>query len=110
LQGDYLVPLHQPADRYIVEMLEPTGDDSFFAWNFFDEVLQQKEGYSDHRWEEVAANWLRQHPELREKLEAKRQSDPAFAGNAAAQLDFVYRLSPWYEPVHLRYPVFRVPE
>lgn len=48
LKGDYLIELNQPANRYIIEMLEPTGDDSFFAWNFFDAVLQQKEGYSDY--------------------------------------------------------------
>lgn len=110
LKGDYLISLQQPACRYIVEMLEPTGDDSFFAWNFFDAILQQKEGYSTHRWEEVAEGWLKQNPGLRDQLEAKKQSDSSFASNAAAQLDFVYRRSPWYEPVHLRYPVFRVPE
>ena len=35
LKGDYLIELNQPNNRYIIEMLEPTGDDSFFAWNFF---------------------------------------------------------------------------
>ncbi len=110
LKGDYLVSTRQPAVRYLMEMLEPEGDDSFFAWNFFDAILQQKEGYSDHRWEEVAAKWLAEHPEARRRLEERKAADPAFAADAAAQLDFVYRLSPWYEPVHLRYPVFRVPE
>ncbi len=43
LKGDYLVYLNQTANRYIIEMLEPVGDDSFFSWNFFDAILQQKE-------------------------------------------------------------------
>ncbi len=43
LKGDYLIKLNQPANRYLVETLEPEGDDGFFAWNFFDAVLQQKE-------------------------------------------------------------------
>ncbi len=108
LKGDYIIPTQQPAKRFIVEMLEPTGDDSYFSWNFFDAILQQKEGYSDYRWEDVAAAYLQEHPDLRKQLEDKKQSDPAFAKNAPEQLEFVYRHSPYYEPAHLRYPVYRL--
>ena len=108
LKGDWFIPMDQPANRYIVEMLEPTGDDSFFAWNFFDAILQQKEGYSDYRWEDVAAEVLKNDQVLQKKLQDKRSADTAFTGNAAAQLDFVYKNSAYYEPTHLRYPVFRV--
>jgi hypothetical protein len=107
-RGDYVVPTDQAARRFLVEMLEPTGEDSYFAWNFFDAILQQKEGYSAYRWEDVAEQWLKDHPALREDLEAKRKADPAFAKDARAQLNFVYRHSPYYEPEHLRYPVYRV--
>ncbi len=89
-------------------MLEPTGDDSFFAWNFFDAILQQKEGYSDYRWEDVAAEVLKNNPDLKQKLEAKKQSDSKFAGDASAQLNFIYKNSPYYELVHMRYPVYRL--
>lgn len=109
LKGDYIIPLGQLNDRYIVEMLEPAGDDSFFAWNFFDAILQQKEGYSDYRWEEVAAEILNKDTDLRKRLNEKKAADTAFASNSSAQLYFVYINSPYYEPVHLRYPVFRVP-
>ena len=37
--GDYVVRVNQPQNRYIVETLEPQGVDSFFAWNFFDSIL-----------------------------------------------------------------------
>lgn len=107
-KGDYRIPTDQPARRFIVEMLEPQGDDSYFAWNFFDAILQQKEGYSDYRWEDLAAAYLQQHPDVRRELEQKKKTDAAFAKDAAAQLRFVYQHSPWYEPEHLRYPVFRV--
>jgi hypothetical protein len=106
LKGDFYIPMNQTANRYIVEMLEPTGDDSFFAWNFFDAILQQKEGYSDYRWEDVAAQYLKNNPELQKKLE-KKKNDSKFALNASAQLDFIYKNSPYYEPAHLRYPVYR---
>jgi len=108
LKGDFLIYTNQPAKRFLIEMLEPTGDDSYFSWNFFDAILQQKEGYSDYRWEDVAAEYLNAHPELRTKLEEKKKSDTQFAQNASAQLEFVYRNSPYYEPAHLRYPVFRI--
>ncbi len=89
-------------------MLEPSGEDSYFSWNFFDAVLQEKEGYSAYRWEDLAATWLRDHPAVREKLEERKKNDAAFAQNAEAQLDFIYQRSPYYEPAHLRYPVYRV--
>lgn len=108
LKGDYIVPMNQVANRYITEMLEPTGDDSFFAWNFFDGILQQKEGYSDYRWEDVAAEVLQKNPELKKKLEDKKAADPKFAANGPAQLDFIYKNSPYYEPGHNRYPIYRL--
>jgi len=89
-------------------MLEPTGDDSFFSWNFFDAILQQKEGYSDYRWEDIAAEYIKLHPEIRSLLEDKKKTDTAFAASSTTQLDFVYKNSPYYEPAHLRYPVYRL--
>ena len=107
-KGDYLVDTHQEARRFIIEMLEPAGEDSYFAWNFFDAILQQKEGYSNYRWEDIAAAFLEAHPDVRRQLAMKKRTDPAFAKDAQAQLKFVYQQSPWYEPEHLRYPVFRM--
>lgn len=108
LKGDYIIYLNQPGNRYLVEMLEPTGDDSFFAWNFFDAILQQKEGYSDYRWDDLAAEVLKNNPDLKSKLEEKKKTDEKFAANGSAQLDFIYKNSPYYEPEHNRYPVYRL--
>ncbi len=108
LKGDYIIWLNQQANRYLVEMLEPTGDDSFFAWNFFDGILQQKEGYSDYRWDDLAAEVLKNDPELKKKLDDKKSADSKFASNGTAQLDFIYKNSPYYEPGHNRYPVYRL--
>jgi hypothetical protein len=108
LKGDYVITLDQPANRYLTEMLEPTGDDSFFSWNFFDAVLQQKEGYSDYRWNEIAEEYLKNNPGLQRELEQKKNTDSTFAKSSSAQLNFIYKNSPWYEPAHLRYPVYRI--
>lgn len=107
-KGDYYVECNQDKNRYLVETLEPTSPEGFFAWNFFDSILQQKEGFSDYVFEDLAAEFLKSHPEARQKLEEKRAQDPAFAKNGRAQLEFVHKLSPYYEPEHMRYPVFRV--
>ncbi len=108
LKGDYVVELNQPANRYIIEMLEPTGEDSFFAWNFFDAILQQKEGYSDYRWEDIAADVLKNDTDLRNRLNAKKLADPVFAQDAGAMLKYIYNNSRWLEKSYLRYPVYRI--
>ncbi len=108
LKGDYIIYTDQAANRYIVETLEPLSDDSFFSWNFFDAVLQRKEFYSDYRWEDVAADYLKQHPEIRNQLEEKKKSDTAFANSAEQQLYFVYTHSPYSEAVYMKIPVFKI--
>ena len=107
-EGDYVVYTNQPLNRYIVETLEPQGIDSFFAWNFFDSVLGQKEGFSDYVFEDVAADLLKKDPDLRKKLDDTKAKDPHLAGSAAAQLNFVYHNSPYFEKTYLRYPVGRL--
>lgn len=107
-QGDYYFKTDQVGVKYLLETLEPEAVDSFFNWNFFDTILQQKEGYSDYVFEDTAALYLKQYPELRTQLEQKIKEDKAFADNPNAQLDWVYKNSPLYEKAHLQYPVFRV--
>jgi hypothetical protein len=107
-KGDWFIPLNQKANRFIMEVLEPTGDDSYFAWNFFDGILGQKEGYSSYVFEETAEEFLKQNPALKQKLEERRASDTAFAKSGSAQLNFVYQNSPYFEPMYLRYPVYRI--
>ncbi|MEJ7610713.1 MAG: M14 family zinc carboxypeptidase [Ferruginibacter sp.] len=108
LKGDYFVEMDQYANRYIIEMLEPTGDDSFFTWNFFDAVLQRKEGYSDYRWEDIAAGVLKNDATLKEILDTKKRSDPAFAASSSAILNFIYKNSIYAEKAFMRYPVYRI--
>ncbi|MEO5941785.1 MAG: M14 family metallopeptidase [Ferruginibacter sp.] len=107
-KGDYIIYLNQPVNRYIIEMLEPTGDDSYFAWNFFDAILQEKEGYSDYRWEDIAAEVLNNDPLLKQKLENKKANDSAFAGNSKAILNFIYKNSLYFESAFLKYPVYTI--
>ena len=107
-EGDYVVYTNQALNRYIVETLEPQGVDSFFAWNFFDSVLGEKEYFSAYVFEDDAAALLKKDPDLRKKLDDEKAKNPQLANSAAAQLNFVYRNSPYFEKTYLRYPVGRL--
>jgi hypothetical protein len=109
-KGDYVIVTDQPANRYIVETLEPQGDDSFFAWNFFDGILQQKEWFSDYVFEEKAEEILKNDPKLKLELEEKKKNDREFAENHWAQLAYIYQNSVYHERSQNRYPVVRLSE
>ncbi len=108
--GDVLVPMGHATDALVMEILEPRCADSFFAWGFFDSILQQKEWFSDYVFEDIAADLLARDPVLKDELEARRSAEPEFAKDAWAQLYFVYQRSPYFEPGYKRYPVVRVIE
>lgn len=105
--GDFLIPVDQYAKRYIIETLEPQGVDSFFAWNFFDSILQQKEWFSDYVFEDKAAEMLLENPALKTEFEEKQGSDEQFAASAFYQLYWLYQHSNHYEQSFNRYPVYR---
>lgn len=107
-KGDWYIPMNQVANRFLIETLEPQAEDSYFTWNYFDAILGQKEGYSAYVFEDIAATYLKNNPDLKIKLEQKKKTDTSFAKNGRAQLNFVYQNSPWFEPAYMRYPVYRV--
>ena len=107
-QGDYLVKTDQNAIRYIIETLEPAAPDSFFNWNFFDTILQQKEGFSPYVWEDRAKQLLRENPKLQIEYNIKISYDEEFANNWYAQLDWLHKKSKHYEKAHLQYPIYRL--
>lgn len=107
-EGDYVIPVRQNGIRYIIETLEPAANDSFFNWNFFDPILQQKEHFSPYVFEDEAARILKENTGLRDSFLLKKTTDSAFAQNGYAQLDWLYKKSDHYEEAHLQYPVYRV--
>ncbi|MFC4096276.1 M14 family metallopeptidase [Euzebyella saccharophila] len=107
-QGDINIPTDQKGIRYLMEVLEPTTADSFFNWNFFDSILQQKEGFSPYVFEDLALKILEENPTLKDSLFSKKEDDPTFAQNWYAQLDYIYKNSRYNEQAHNQYPVYRV--
>jgi hypothetical protein len=110
-EGDWLVPLGGPHDRFIVEVLEPLGIDSFFRWSFFDSVLDKKEHFSDYVFEDEAERLLAAEPELQRRFEAWKTEHPNLLGDRDAVLNFIFLGARRYaEPEWRRYPVLRLLE
>ena len=107
-KGDYFISTNQNGIRYLLETLEAEATDSFFNWNFFDTILQQKEGYSAYVFEDIAEKLLAENPSIKKLFEDRLTSDEDFAKNPRAQLNFIYENSPHYEKAHLRLPVFKI--
>ena len=108
LAGDVFIDTNQNGVRYLLETLEAEATDSFFNWNFFDTILQQKEGYSAYVFEDLAEQYLLKNESLKKEFEEKLNSDEAFAKNPRAQLNWIYKKSPHYENEHMRLPVFKI--
>ncbi|CAM3306459.1 M14 family metallopeptidase [Zobellia roscoffensis] len=107
-QGDILIPTDQKGVRYIIETLEPETKDSFFNWNFFDSILQQKEGFSPYVFEDEAARLLEENQVLKDSFLSKKSNDSLFNGNWYVQLDWIFKHSDHYEDAHMQYPVYRI--
>lgn len=106
--GDLYIPTNQNGVRYLLETLEAEATDSFFNWNFFDTILQQKEGYSSYVFEDLAEDYLAESTALKKQFEEKMSTDKSFSNNPRMQLNFIYKNSPHYEKAHLRLPIFKV--
>ncbi|KGO88529.1 hypothetical protein Q765_01070 [Flavobacterium rivuli WB 3.3-2 = DSM 21788] len=106
-KGDFVIDTQQPGVKYLLETLEPQAVDSYFNWNFFDSILQQKEYFSAYVFEDTAAKLLKDNPALKAEFEAKKKQDTDFAKSAETQLDWVYIHSVHYEKTHMQYPVYR---
>ncbi|MGV0857376.1 hypothetical protein ACTS95_12225 [Empedobacter brevis] len=108
-EGDYIVPTQQDGVKYILETLEPEALDSFFNWNFFDGILGQKEYYSAYIFEDTAAELLKNNVVLKTAFEAEKALKPEFANDGEAQLDWVYKNSPYFEKnTYRQYPIYRI--
>jgi Zinc carboxypeptidase len=105
-KGDLMILLNDYHKRFVIEVLEPEAPDSYFNWNYFDAILQQKEWYSPYVFEDEAAQLLKSDSVLRKQFEYQKLNSE-FAMSAQAQLSWIHRHSNRYEKSHLRYPVYR---
>ncbi len=107
-EEDIVIPVNQDGFRYLMETLEPTMVDSFFNWNFFDTILQQKEDFSPYVFEDTALQMLKNDSILKLEFDLKKKNNEVFAKNWYSQLNWLFQKSAHYEKAHLQYPVYRI--
>lgn len=107
-KGDLLISSQQKSRAFICSVLEPEAEDSYFAWNFFDSYIQEKEYFSDYVFEDLAVEILDQSSELRSLFEEKKKNDAKFTASQWEQLYFIYQNSQYFEPSFMRLPVFKI--
>ena len=103
---DFVVFTNQANKKLIVQTLEPQGKDSYFSWNAFDAILQQKEGYSAYVFEDTAAELLRSNSRFYEQVEQWKMANPK--ATSSEVLRYVYKNSPYAEKNLMRYPIMRL--
>ncbi|MBB3832237.1 hypothetical protein FHR55_000403 [Xanthomonas arboricola] len=105
--GSLFVPIAQPKARLVMAMLEPQAPDSLLQWGFFNTAFERKEYMEAYVAEEVARDMLANDAALKAQFEQRIASDPDFAKDPQARLEFfVKRHSSWDERYQL-YPVLR---
>lgn len=105
-RGDIIISTNQSKRKFITHVLSPNFRDSYFAWNFFDSYLQQKEYFSSYVFEEVAVELLKNDEALRKKYQAKFNDESD--ASRWEQLYYIYKNSPYYEPSHNVLPIYFV--
>jgi hypothetical protein len=107
--GSAVVRLDQRLSRVAVQWLEPAGQDSALEWGLFDTIFEQKEYGEPYVLEKLAREMMSKDPKLKAEFEKKVASDPVFAGNPTARLEFFFERSPWYAANKVGvYPVGRL--
>jgi hypothetical protein len=109
-KGDYVIWANQKSNKYIVNMLEPNAPSSFFAWNFFDPVLEGGEFFSIWGFESHAKEMIDNDATLKADFDKKLANDAEFAKDPVAQLQYIYQKAPQSEVDKLNnlYPVGRI--
>jgi murein tripeptide amidase MpaA len=107
--GSVVVPLNQRLSEVAIHWLEPEAPDSALRWGFFDPIFEQREYGEAYVLEKLARENLASDPALKAEFEHRVQTDPRFAANPQARLEFFYDRSPWGLANHVgEYPVGRL--
>lgn len=106
--GSVVVDMRQPLAAVAAQLLEPDGPDSYVYWGFFDTIFEQKEFAESYVMERMAREMLAADEALRGEFEAKKQSDPDFASDANAMLNWFYMRTPYWDDQKNVYPVGKI--
>jgi hypothetical protein len=100
--------MKQRRARLILSMLEPAAPDSLVRWGLLNAIFGGGEGVGEYLSEPIARRMMADNPELRKQFEARLASDPQFAADPRARLDWWYRQSQYEAGDAGRYPIVRI--
>ena len=106
--GAYWVPMKQRRGRLILSMLEPQAPDSLAYWGFCNAVFEGGRAAGPYIMEPIARLMMSNSPELKKQFEDKLASDPKFAADPQARLNWWFERSKYDEGEGNVYPVVRV--
>ncbi|MDX9782696.1 MAG: hypothetical protein RBT35_06935, partial [Bacteroidales bacterium] len=110
-KGDVLVKTSQPKVKVIAHLLEPKSPTSLVSWGFYNNWARPStEFWIRLNYMEVKGReMLAADPKIKAEFEEKKRTDPAFAKDSNAILQFfMAKVRENVEPNVNRYPVARV--
>jgi Zinc carboxypeptidase len=124
-QASYWVPMKQRRARLILATLEPQAPDSFARWGLMYAAFEGGGGggrggagrggapaggppVAEYLSEPIARKTMADNPDLAKEFLAKVASDPAFAADRTARLQWWYQHSKYEPSDNGRYPIVRV--
>lgn len=108
--GSYWVPMHQQRARLILALLHPAAPDALIRWGFAGSIFQTagRIGARPYLTVPIANKVAEEHPELMQQFTDKLKSDPAFAADAQARIDWWISRSSYQPSAVNRYPIVEV--
>jgi hypothetical protein len=102
------VPIAQPKSRLVMALLEPQAPDSYASWGFFASAFEQKEYVEAYVAEQYGRDLLEKDPMIKAEFMKKLDTDPEFARDPMARLNFFYQRQPSWDAHFNLYPIYRV--
>jgi hypothetical protein len=112
--GSYWIPMQQRRARLILSMLEPQAPDSLARWGLMNQVFEGggvpsgRGGVGEYLSEPIARRMMADSPALRKQFEERLASDPKFAADRQARLEWWLQQSKYDAGDAGRYPIVRV--
>jgi hypothetical protein len=106
--GSVVVDMNQRTARVIACIFEPSSQDSYLEWGFFNTIFERKEYFETYVMEGIARKMIEENPVLEVEFKQWKEEHPEFANNQWVQLEWFYRRSPWWDPKKDVYPVGKI--
>ena len=106
--GSAVIPVNQRTSRVIAHILEPSAEDSYAYWGFFNPVFERKEYFETYVMEELAREMIKENPELLDAFNQYKAENPELEGNQWGLLWWFYERTPYFDDQMNLYPVGRI--